>query len=213
MKLRYNYIVIEGNIGSGKTTLAGMIADEFNARLILERYADNPFLPKFYEDPDKYSFPLELSFLASRYQQLKKEFANQDLFKLFTIADYYFTKSLIFAASTLKGDVYNLYRQIFYIIYASIPKPDVYVYLHLKPERLLENIIKRGRDYEKPITKEYLQTIQNSYFNFFRQNPANKYLVIDINEIDFVSDPKDYSRLIDTIFYKEHPFGVNAIIL
>lgn len=213
MKLRYNYVVVEGNIGAGKTTLASMIADEFNARLILERYADNPFLPKFYEDPEKYSFPLELSFLASRYQQLRKEFGNQDLFKLFTVADYYFTKSLIFAASTLRGDVYNLYRQIFYITYASLPKPDVYVYLHLKPERLLENITRRGRDYEKPITKEYLQNIQNSYFNFFRQNPGNKFLVIDINEIDFVSDHNHYLRLINTIFYKEYPFGVNAIIL
>lgn len=213
MKLRYNYVVIEGNIGAGKTTLACRIAEDFNARLILERYDDNPFLPKFYEDREKYSFPLELSFLASRYSQLKEEFGNQDLFKLFTIADYYFTKSLVFAASTLRGDVYNLYRQIFYIIYGSLPKPDVYVYLHLNPDRLLENIEKRGRSYEKSITREYLQTIQDNYFNFFRQNPGSKYLVIDISGIDFTTSQSDYSKLIGTIFYKDHPFGLNTIIL
>ena len=113
----------------GKTTLASRIADQFNARLILEHFADNPFLPKFYNEPEKYSFPLELSFLASRYKQLKEELVPQDLFKSFTVADYYFMKSLVFAASTLKGDEYNLYRQIFYIIYGSLPKPDIYVYL------------------------------------------------------------------------------------
>ena len=117
MRIQYNYVVIEGNIGAGKTTLATKIAEQFNARLILERFSDNPFLPKFYSDPDKYSFPLELSFLADRYRQLKEELVSPDLFKSFTVADYYFMKSLVFAASTLEGDEYNLYRQIFYIIY------------------------------------------------------------------------------------------------
>jgi deoxyguanosine kinase len=160
MRIKYNYVVIEGNIGAGKTTLAGKIADQFNARLILERFADNPFLPKFYKDPDKYSFPLELSFLADRYRQLKEELVVQDLFKTFTVADYYFMKSLVFAASTLTGDEYNLYRQIFYIIYGSLPKPDIYVYLHLNPEKLLKNIEKRGRNYESSISKEYLKKIE-----------------------------------------------------
>jgi len=213
MKIRYNYIVIEGNIGAGKTTLSARIADQFNASLILEHYADNPFLPKFYNDPDKYSFQLELSFLASRYKQLKDELVTQDLFKNFTIADYYFMKSLVFAASTLKGDEYNLYRQIFYIIYGSLPKPDIYVYLHLNPDRLLQNIERRGRNYEKSITKEYLQKIQDSYFSFFRQNPDNKYLIIDINNIDFVSNENHYSRIIDAIFYDDYPVGLNKVIL
>jgi deoxyadenosine/deoxycytidine kinase len=213
MRTEYNYVVIEGNIGAGKTTLASRIADQFNARLVLEHFADNPFLPKFYDDPDKYSFPLELSFLASRYKQLRDELVPQDLFKSFTVADYYFMKSLVFASSTLKGEEYNLYRQIFYIIYGSLPKPDLYVYLHLKTERLLKNIEKRGRNYEKSITVEYLQTIQDSYFTFFRQNPENRYLVIDINEIDFVAEEKDYTRIIETIFYKEYLPGINTIIL
>ncbi len=213
MRIKYNYVVIEGNIGAGKTTLAGKIADQFNARLILERFADNPFLPKFYSDPAKYSFPLELSFLADRYKQLKEELFAQELFKTFTVADYYFMKSLVFAASTLTGDEYNLYRQIFYIIYGSLPKPDIYVYLHLKPEKLLNNIEKRGRNYEKSITKEYLIKIQESYFSFFRQNPENRYLIIDINEIDFVENKNHYTRIIDTIFYDDYPFGINRVIL
>lgn len=213
MKIKYNYVVIEGNIGAGKTTLACRIAEQYNARLILEHFADNPFLPKFYSDPEKYSFPLELSFLAGRYKQLKEELVPQDLFKSFTIADYYFMKSLVFAASTLTGDEYNLYRQIFYIIYGSLPKPDIYVYLHLNPDRLLQNIGRRGRDYEKSITKEYLQKIQDSYFSLFKQNPENKYLVIDINEIDFVADENHYTRIIDTIFFDDYPVGLNKVIL
>jgi deoxyguanosine kinase len=213
MKIRYNYVVIEGNIGAGKTTLAGRIAEQFNANLILEHFADNPFLPKFYDDPEKYSFPLELSFLASRYKQLKEELVPQDLFKSFSVADYYFMKSLVFAASTLTGDEYNLYRQIFYIIYGSLPKPDIYVYLHLSPERLLENIERRGRNYEKSITKDYLLKIQNSYFSFFKQNPENKYLVIDVNDIDFVANESHYTKVIDTIFFDDYPVGLNKVIL
>jgi len=213
MKIKYNYVVIEGNIGAGKTTLASRIAVQFNARLILEHFADNPFLPKFYNDPEKYSFPLELSFLASRYKQLKQELVPQDLFKSFSIADYYFMKSLVFAASTLTGDEYNLYRQIFYIIYGTLPKPDIYVYLHLNPDRLLHNIKRRGRNYEKSITIDYLQKIQDSYFAFFKQNTENKYLIIDINEIDFVANKTHYSKIIDTIFFDDYPVGLNKVIL
>ena len=213
MEISYNYVVIEGNIGAGKTTLATKISEQFNARLILERFADNPFLPKFYYDPEKYSFPLELSFLASRYKQLKEELVPQDLFKSFTVADYYFMKSLVFASSTLKGDEYNLYRQIYYIIYSSLPKPDIYVYLHLTTENLLRNIKKRGRDYEKTITADYLQKIQESYFTFFRQNPENRYLVIDINGIDFVAQEEHYKKVVDAIFYNDYPVGLNTLIL
>lgn len=213
MKIKYNYVVIEGNIGAGKTTLTTRIAEEFNARLILECFADNPFLPKFYADPEKYSFPLELSFLASRYKQLQNELVPQDLFRTFTVADYYFMKSLVFASSTLKGDEYNLYRQIFYIIYGSLPKPDIFVYLHLDPEKLLKNIEKRGRDYEKTITKEYLRKIQESYFSFFRQNPDNRYLVIDINRIDFVGNENDFKKIINAIFNEDYPVGLNTRFL
>jgi deoxyguanosine kinase len=209
----YNYVVIEGNIGAGKTTLATRISDQFNANLILECYADNPFLPKFYKDPEKYSFALEMSFLASRYKQLNEELGTRNLFRTFSVADYYFTKSLIFASSTLSGDEYNLYRQIFHIIYSSIPRPDIYVYLHVRPERLLENIIKRGRDYEKSIDKNYLLKIQESYFKFFKQNPENKYLILDINNLDFVVNNEHYESIIETIFTRDFGNGLNMVIL
>ncbi|MFZ2339885.1 MAG: deoxynucleoside kinase [Bacteroidales bacterium] len=213
MEVRYNYMVIEGNIGAGKTSLSTRIANEYNARLVLEQFADNPFLPKFYKEPDKYAFPLELSFLASRYKQLNDELGSQDIFKSFTVADYYFMKSLVFAASTLKGEEYNLYRQIFYIIYGQMPKPDIYVYLHQTPERLMENISKRGRDYEKHITAGYLRKIQENYFSFFRQNPESKYLIIDINNIDFVENEEDYRKITETIFTGQWVKGLNMVIL
>jgi len=213
MQIKYNYIVIEGNIGSGKTTLASRIAGQFNARLVLEHFDDNPFLPKFYNDPAKYSFALELSFLASRYKQLKEELGSHDLFKAFIVADYYFMKSLVYAASTLDVDEFNLFREIFYIIYGSLPKPDIYVYLHLKTERLLENIRKRGRDYEQSISSEYLQKVQDSYFAFFRQNPENRYLVIDINNVDFVKNENHYRLILETIFTKNCTNGLNMVIL
>ena len=207
--VKYNYIVIEGNIGAGKTTLASMIARDHNAKLILERFADNPFLPKFYSDPSRYSFPLELSFLADRYRQLKEELVEQDLFRCFTVADYYFMKSLVFSSKTLEKDEFNLYRQIFYIIYGSLPKPDLFVYLHVPPERLLSNIAMRGRDYEKTITAEYLSGIQESYFTFFRQNPENKYLVLDVTNIDFVLNNEDYRKVTEMIFNEPVENGIN----
>jgi deoxyguanosine kinase len=213
MEHEYNYIVIEGNIGAGKTSLASMIAADFNARLITERFADNPFLPKFYKDPDKYSFPLELSFLAERYRQLREELTSPDLFSSFSISDYYFMKSLIFASSTLGSDEYTLYRQIFDIIYTTVPRPDLYVYLHADTDRLLENISKRGRDYEKSITKDYLKSIQDGYFNFFRQNPDMKYLILDISNIDFVNNRKDFEQMTGLIFAEEYQIGVNRLIL
>ena len=213
MEIRYNYLVIEGNIGVGKTTLASKIANDFNARLILETFADNPFLPKFYNNPEKYSFQLELSFLASRYKQLKEEFVVPDSFKTFAVADYYFTKSLVFAASTLKKNEFELYKQIFSIVYSSLPKPDLYVYLHLSPEKLLENIKKRGRSYETGITESYLKMIQENYFAFFEQSTDIKYLIIDISQIDFVENEEDYEKILNTILKKDYSLGLNEIIL
>ncbi|HRX32118.1 MAG TPA: deoxynucleoside kinase, partial [Tenuifilaceae bacterium] len=153
------YLVIEGNIGAGKTTLATMLANELNAKLTLEQFSDNPFLPKFYQNPERYSFPLELSFLAERYRQLNVDLRSTSLFHNITIADYFFMKSLIFAQNTLTGDELQLYKQLFNIIYSSLPKPDLYVYLHLPTEKLLKNIEKRGREYEKTITADYLNSI------------------------------------------------------
>jgi deoxyadenosine/deoxycytidine kinase len=208
-----SYLVIEGNIGAGKTSFAKKIAQEYNAKLILEQFADNPFLPKFYKEPDKYSFQLELSFLAERYHQLNKDLTSLDLFKAFTVADYYFMKSLIFAKSTLKDDEYNLYRQIFDIIYKSIPKPDLYVYLHQDIANLQRNIKKRGRDYEQGISDEYLAKIQEGYFDFFKKQDDIAFLIIDINSLDFVGNQEDYEKIKSVIFQKKYEKGINRQII
>lgn len=205
------YLVIEGNIGAGKTTLTKMLADDLNARIVLEQFADNPFLPKFYNDPQRFSFPLELSFLAERYKQLNAELRASSLFQPLLIADYFFMKSLIFAQNTLAKDEFNLYRQIFEIIYSSIPKPDLYVYLHVPVDRLISNIKKRGRDYEQSITPEYLETIQQGYFEFFKQHPDYSFLVIDTSELDFVDNQDDYLLIRSAIFDKSHKKGVQRL--
>ena len=208
-----NYLVIEGNIGSGKTTLAQMISEKYQAKLVLEQFADNPFLPKFYENQDQYSFPLEMAFLAERYNQLNRELSHFDLFSAFTISDYYFMKSLIFAQNTLQPDEYNLYRQFFTIIYEKMPKPDLYVYLHKDSDLLLKNIAERGRTYETFITKEYLEKIAQGYFGYFRQQTDFPILIIDTNGIDFVKSPSDFEKLTTTIFNNQFDKGITRLIL
>lgn len=205
------YLVIEGNIGAGKTTLSTLLAQELNAKLVLEKFAENPFLPKFYDNPERFSFPLELSFLAERYKQLNNELRSVSLFQPLIIADYFFMKSLIFARNTLSDDEYNLYRQIFEIIYNSIPKPDLYVYLHLPIPRLLENIHKRGRDYEKSINSDYLEDIQKGYFDFFKQHPEYSFLVIDTSNLDFVTNHDDYLELKSIIFDQKYSKGIHRV--
>ncbi len=196
---KYNYIAIEGNIGAGKTTLSSMFAEQFNAKQVLERFADNPFLPKFYKDEERYAFPLEMSFLADRYQQLSDDLAQFDLFKSFIISDYYIFKSLIFAQVTLSEDEYALYRKMFDIIYKDITKPDLYIYLYQSTERLLENIKKRGRDYEQDISGDYLEKIHKGYANFIKSEKNLNTLIIDVSELDFVSNPNDYQTIITNI--------------
>lgn len=207
------FLVIEGNIGSGKSTLANKLAEDYNAKLILEQFADNPFLPKFYNDPERYSFPLELSFLADRYSQIKKEVLNRDLFHPLIIADYYFSKTSIFAQNTLKKDEYRLFRQIFDIVSESVPKPDLYVYLHADTNKLLKNIKKRGRDFEKDISAEYLENIQKGYFHFFRQTHSFPILIIDINHVDFVKNPEHYQQIKEAVFKNEYKLGINRLLL
>ena len=197
---KYNYIAIEGNIGSGKTSLAKMLSEEYNAKLVLERFADNPFLPKFYLDKERYAFPLEMSFLADRYQQLSEDLAQLDLFRNFVISDYYIFKSLIFAQITLHKDELFLYRKMFDIMYKEITKPDLYVYLYQNTERLLENIKKRGRDYEQNIEADYLQKIHEGYKTFIdSQREEMNVLVIDVSDLDFVSYPDDFDKIKEII--------------
>ncbi|WP_128759965.1 2-amino-4-hydroxy-6-hydroxymethyldihydropteridine diphosphokinase [Leeuwenhoekiella aestuarii] len=196
---RYNYIAIEGNIGAGKTTLATMISEDFNAKLILERFKDNPFLPKFYEDQSRYAFPLEMSFLADRYQQLLDDIGQYDLFKDFMIADYDSQKSLIFAKVTLSEDEYSLYKKLHSIMYKEIAKPDLYIYLYQNTERLLENIKKRGRAYEKDISENYLVDINQGYLNMIKNRRQENIKILDISEMDFVDNRVDYSNLLKQI--------------
>ena len=193
---KYNYIAIEGNIGSGKTSLAHKIGNDFNAKLVLERFADNPFLPKFYKDKDRYAFPLEMSFLADRYHQLTDDLAQFDLFKNFIVSDYFIFKSLIFAQITLSKEEFNLYRKMFDIMYKEISKPDVYVYLYQGTDRLIENIKKRGREYEKNIQPEYLEKIHKGYVNFIKTKEHLNTLIIDVTELDFVNKKEDYQNIL-----------------
>ena len=195
----YNYIAIEGNIGAGKTTLATKIADDFNAKTVLERFADNPFLPKFYQDQNRYAFPLEMSFLADRYQQISDDLAQFDLFKDFIIADYHIFKSLIFAKVTLTDDEYRLYRKLFEIIYKEMPKPDLYIYLYQNTERLLENIKLRGRSYEQEIPAEYLDKINKGYLDYIKSQTDLNVLIIDVSDRDFVKNHEDYAFILEEI--------------
>ena len=199
---KYNYIAIEGNIGAGKTSLANLMSDEFNAKIVLERFADNPFLPKFYKDQERFAFPLEMSFLADRYQQLSDDLAQFDLFKNFIVSDYYIFKSLIFAQVTLHKDEYALYRKIFDMMYKEITKPDLYIYLYQNTDRLLENIKKRGRDYEQNIDASYLEKIHDGYRNFIKTEQNLNTLIIDVSEIDFVKNPGDYQKILKEILNK-----------
>jgi len=210
--MRYNYIAVEGNIGAGKTTLATKIAHQFNGKLILEHFEGNPFLAKFYENQEKYAFPLELSFLAERYQQLKRELANQELFANFTISDYFLNKSLIFARKTLNPDEYQLFITLFNIMNANLPRPDLLVHLFVQTPRLQQNIKARGRAFEQQIPDEYLDKIQISYLDYLKQQPHLRILMLDINKLDFVTRQNDYQKIVEVID-QDYPKGITRIDL
>ncbi len=195
----FNYIAVEGNIGAGKTTLVSKIAEDFNAKTVFERFADNPFLPKFYKDQNRYAFPLEMSFLADRYQQISDDLAQFDLFKDFIVADYHIFKSLIFAKVTLAEDEFRLYKTLFDIIYKEMPKSDLYIYLYQNTERLLQNIKRRGRSYEQEIPAEYLDKINNGYLDYIKTQQDLNVLIIDISELDFLKNQEDYIFVLEEI--------------
>jgi deoxyadenosine/deoxycytidine kinase len=199
---KLSYIAIEGNIGAGKTSLATKIAHEFNAKLILERFADNPFLPKFYNDAARYAFPLEMSFLADRYQQISDDLSQLDLFKDFIVSDYDVFKSLIFSKVTLQEDEFKLYRKLFYLMYKDLRKPDLYVYLYQNTESLQANIKKRGRDYEQNIENDYLEKINTGYLEFLKTQTDFNVKIIDISDRDFIENRMDYLWLLGEICSK-----------
>jgi len=189
------FITVEGNIGAGKTTLSKMLAEHFKANLILEQFADNPFLPKFYKDKEKYAFQLELSFLADRFKQLKKMLLGRDLFSSTTISDYLFIKSKIFAKVNLPQDEYELYESLFDIIYPNLPKPDLLIFLHAPVHKLKKNISARNRSYEQEIADEYLITIEKAYNNYLKSAPC-PVLMIDTRETDFMNNEIQFNELL-----------------
>jgi deoxyadenosine/deoxycytidine kinase len=201
--MNYHFITIEGNIGAGKTTLSHLLSRHFNARLVLEEFADNPFLPKFYENPKLYAFPLELFFMAERYKQLKDLIQQKDLFQNITISDYLFTKCLLFAKVNLPEDEFRLYQRLFEIIHQQLLQPDLLIYLHTPVSRLQQNIKKRNRTYEKNIADEYLFSIQETYTHYIKQHNI-KTLFIDASNADFLGNEKHLQVVIDAL---ENDYG------
>ena len=209
--MQYKHLAIEGNIGSGKTTLASMLSMDYNTRLILEEFSDNPFLPKFYQEPEKNAFPLELFFMAERYHQLK-ELKLQDLFQPNIVSDYFFVKSKLFAQNNLKQDELQLFNRLFDIMLSSLSKPDILLYLYADVDRLQKNIKKRGREFEQNISDEYLQNIQEKYLDFLKKQNDFPVLMLDVTDVDFVSDVSIYKK-INELLKKEYELGVHNFVL
>ncbi|HRO09078.1 MAG TPA: deoxynucleoside kinase [Saprospiraceae bacterium] len=203
---------MEGNIGAGKTTFCHMLKDEYNCRLLLEEFGDNPFLPLFYEDPKRFAFTVELFFMTERHEQMERNLMNQDLFHEFTVADYTFIKTLLFASKNLTNEKFRLFQKMFQVLNQSLPKPDLLVYFHRSVDLLMEHIKKRGRDYEKFITEAYLSEIQNSYFEYFRNILSYPILIIDLDTVDFVNNKAHYEQVKYIISKKYNP-GVHRISL
>lgn len=204
----YPFIAIEGNIGTGKTTLARQLAIDFDMRLILEQFTDNPFLPFFYENPERYAFPVELFFMTERHKQLQQELANRDLFQDSIVADYFFLKTLLFARKNLNEEEYRLFQRLFHILNANFPKPDILVYLHRPVDQLISQIQKRGRSFESDISAEYLQRIQEAYFEFFRTNEELPVLVIDLGSANFEGESRIYRDVLQ-LLRGSYPPGVH----
>jgi deoxyguanosine kinase len=209
--MKYSFITIEGNIGAGKTTLAHLLSKHFNARLILEEFADNPFLPKFYENQRQYAFPLELFFMAERYKQLKDLLQTKDMFQNLTISDYLFTKCLLFAKVNLPEEEFLLYQKLFDIINPQLVQPDLLIYLHAPVNKLKENIKKRNRSYEQNIESEYLFTLQETYTQYIKQHNI-KTLFIDASKSDFLGNDEHLKSVIDALD-KEYEDGQHYLNL
>ncbi len=209
--MKYSFITIEGNIGAGKTTLSNLLAKHYDARLVLEQFADNPFLPKFYEDPKQYAFPLELFFMAERFKQLKELIQQKDLFQTVTISDYLFTKCLLFAKVNLPDDEFRLYQRLFDIIHQQLLQPDILIYLHAPVNRLQQNIRKRGREYEQSIPDDYLFSIQETYTHYIKQHNL-KTLFVDASNADFLGNEKHLQVIIEALD-KEYSIGQHYLAL
>jgi deoxyguanosine kinase len=209
--MKYSLITIEGNIGAGKTTLANILAEKFDARLVLEQFADNPFLPKFYENPKQFAFPLELFFMAERFKQLKDLIQQKDLFQSITITDYLFTKCLLFAKINLSEDEFKLYQRLFEIMYQQLVQPEILIYLHAPVTKLQQNIRKRNRPYEQNIPDDYLFNIQETYTHYIRQHNI-KTIFVDASNADFLQNEKHVQVIMDAL-NREYPDGQHFLSL
>jgi deoxyguanosine kinase len=209
--MKYNFITIEGNIGAGKTTLANLLSNKINGRLILEEFADNPFLPKFYENPEQYAFPLELFFMAERYKQLKELLHTKELFRTITISDYLFTKCLLFAKVNLPIEEFRLYQKLFDIIHQQLVHPDILIYLHAPVSKLQQNISKRNRLYEQSIPDEYLFNIQETYTSYIKQHNL-KTIFVDVSNADFINNEKHLQVILDAL-EQDHEAGIHHYAL
>lgn len=204
-EIPYNYLVIEGNIGSGKTTFSEMIGRDYPSTLILEQFADNPFLPYFYEDPHRYGFPVELFFMTERYKQLQALGTQGDLFHSLMVSDYGFVKTLLFARINLPPDEFRIFQKLWMVLESSLPRPELIVFLHRPVPELLDLIEKRGRDYEKQIKADYLQRVQDIYFEYFRGESQIPILLFDIQGKDFLEDKAYYDELLRVIAQTHRP--------
>jgi deoxyadenosine/deoxycytidine kinase len=197
--ISHNFIVVEGNIGAGKTTLSSMLSEDLDRRLILEEFSDNPFLPYFYDNPERYAFPVELFFMTERHKQLQEELSQTRLFEQGIIADYIFLKTLLFARNNLKTEEFRLFQRLFNILSTNFQKPDLLLYLHKPVEGLLENIRKRGRAYEQQMDPNYLLQIQQAYFDYFKSVTDIPIVILDVQEIDFVQHPDHYQAIVNLL--------------
>jgi deoxyadenosine/deoxycytidine kinase len=195
LSIPYKYIAVEGNIGAGKTTFSKKLALDLNARLILEAFSDNPFLPFFYEDPERYAFPVELFFMTERHKQLQADLGQKTLFQDYIVSDYYFFKTLLFAKNNLSEEEYRLFQRLFHILNGGFPDPDILVYLHRPVPELMKNIQRRGRNFETEISPDYLQQIQSVYLEFFKHHRGFPILILELRDVDFVASPEAYQKM------------------
>ena len=198
-ELTSKYIVVEGPIGVGKTSLANKLALEWDAELVLENVDDNPFLSKFYKNSRQVSFQTQLYFLLTRTRQVQA-FKQRDIFATARVSDFMLQKDRLFAQVTLNNEEYDLYDQLYSYMTVDIPKPDLIIYLQAPADILLKRIKKRGRDFEKYITKDYLEKLNSVYLKFFSTYNGSPLLIVNAEDIDFVNNQKDYNNLLDKIY-------------
>lgn len=210
--LPYAFIAVEGNIGAGKTTLCHLLAEQYGCSLVLEQFTDNPFLPFFYEQPERYAFPVELFFMTERHKQLLEHFAQPDLFRSFTVADYFFLKTLLFAKNNLSGEEFRLFQRLFSVLNATFPKPDLLLYLHRPVSVLQQQIQHRGRDMERLITDEYLEGLQHAYLDFFKQETEIPIVVLDLHDANFIQDASILEGIV-TVLKQEYRPGLQYVSL